>query len=77
MIAVNVSLSSELSMYPNPVSIGTSLNLSRKGDYIILNNLGVTVLKVSGVNQIDISTLMPGVYTLRSSAGDTKRLVIQ
>jgi len=77
VIAINVSLSGELSMYPNPVGIGTPLTLSRKGDYIILNNLGVTVLKVSGVNQIDISSLAPGVYTLRSSAGDTKRLVIQ
>lgn len=77
VIAVNVSLGEELYMHPNPVSIGTLLTLNRKGDYIILNNLGVTVLKVTGVNQIDISTLAPGVYTLRSSKGDIKRLVIQ
>ena len=77
VIAVNVSLGGELSMHPNPVSYGTPLTLNRKGDYIILNNLGVTVLKVEGVNQIDISLLAPGVYTLRSSTGDIKRLVIQ
>jgi hypothetical protein len=77
VIAVNVSLGDELSMHPNPVSYGTPLTLNRKGDYIILNNLGVTVLKVLGVNQIDISSLAPGVYTLRSSGGDIKRLVIQ
>jgi len=77
VIAVNVSLGGELSMHPNPVSYGTPLTLNRKGDYIILNNLGVTVLKAEGVNQIDISLLAPGVYTLRSSTGDIKRLVIQ
>ncbi|MBL7869971.1 MAG: hypothetical protein JNM78_00055 [Cyclobacteriaceae bacterium] len=77
VVAVNVSLDGGLSMHPNPVSYGTPLTLNRKGDYIILNNLGSTVLKVQGVNQIDITSLAPGVYTLRSSTGDIKRLVIQ
>lgn len=77
VIAVDVSLNGELSLHPNPISYGTLLTLNRKGDYIILNNLGVTVLKVNQVNQIDISSLAPGVYTVRSSKGDIKRLVIQ
>jgi hypothetical protein len=77
VVAVNVSLSGELSMHPNPVSNDTPLTFNRKGDYIILNNLGVIVLKANGVNQLDISGLAPGVYTVRSSAGDIKRLVVQ
>ncbi|MBK7651026.1 MAG: T9SS type A sorting domain-containing protein [Flammeovirgaceae bacterium] len=44
---------------------------------MISNNLGVIVMKVTEVNQIDISTLSPGIYVIRSSTGDLKRLVIQ
>ncbi|MBL7874707.1 MAG: T9SS type A sorting domain-containing protein, partial [Cyclobacteriaceae bacterium] len=77
VIALNVALSDELTLYPNPVNVGGVVTLNKKDTYAISNNLGVIVMKVSGVNQIDISSLAPGVYVVRNSAGDVMRLVIQ
>jgi hypothetical protein len=64
-------------MYPNPVSMGGVVTLNKKDTYVISNNLGAIVLKVTEVTQIDISTLAQGVYIVRSSTGEIKRLVIQ
>jgi len=77
VLVVNVLLSGELSIYPNPVSVGGVVTLNKKDTYVISNNLGVIVMKVTEANQIDISTLAPGIYVVRSSTGDLKRLVIQ
>ncbi len=77
VIALNVNLPGELSMYPNPVNRETPVTLSRKGDYILTNNLGVIVLKVKNSSEIDVSSLPAGLYTVRSSTGEIKRLVIQ
>ncbi len=77
VIAINVSLSGELSLHPNPVSAGTLVTLNRKGDYMVINNLGVIVLKIKDSNEIDVSSLPAGVYTVRSFTGGIKRLVIQ
>ncbi len=76
VIAVNVNLPGELSMYPNPVNRETPVTLNRKGNYILTNNLGVIVLKVKNTNEIDVSSLPAGLYTVRSSTGEIKRLVI-
>jgi len=76
VIAVNVNLPGEFSMYPNPVNRETPVTLNRKGDYILTNNLGVIVLKVKNSSEIDVSSLPAGLYTVRSSTGEIKRLVI-
>jgi hypothetical protein len=77
VIAININAIHEFVMYPNPVSMGGVVTLNKKDTYVISNNLGAIVLKVTEVTQIDISTLAQGVYIVRSSTGEIKRLVIQ
>lgn len=76
VVSVNFS-ASEFSLYPNPVTYGIDVTLSRKGDYVLTNNLGVIVMRISNANKFEVSSLAPGVYTVRSSDGSVKRLVIQ
>jgi hypothetical protein len=76
VIAINVGRDDQLSLYPNPVNRGTLVTLNRKGDYTIVNNLGVIVLKITDTTQIDVSALQAGIYSVRSSTGEIIRLVV-
>lgn len=75
IIAINLDL--EWLLYPNPATAGTDVTLNKKGDYAVYNNLGVLVIKVSDANKLDISSLAPGIYTVRSSNGSIRRLVVK
>ncbi len=77
VVVVDFASTSEFSLHPNPVTYGMEVKLSKKGDYVVLNTLGVTVLRLYDKSIIDIASLIPGVYTVRSSSGTIKRLVVQ
>jgi hypothetical protein len=75
IIAINLDL--EWLLYPNPATYGTDVTINKKGNYAVYNNLGVLVIKVSDANKLDISSLAPGIYTVRSSNGSIRRLVVK
>lgn len=75
IIAVNLSL--EWLLYPNPVTYGNDVSINKKGDYAVYNNLGMLVMKISDANKLNISSLAPGIYTVRSSTGAIRRLVVK
>lgn len=75
IIAINLDL--EWLLYPNPATYGTDVTINKKGNYAVYNNLGVLVIKVSDTNKLDISSLAPGIYTVRSSNGSIRRLVVK
>jgi len=75
IIAVNLKL--EWMIYPNPVSYGVDVTINKKGDYAVYNNLGVLVMKVSDTTKISIANLAPGMYSVRSSNGTIRRLVVK
>lgn len=77
VVSVDRSDISGFGIYPNPVSYGTDVKLSRKGNYVVINNLGVIVMKLTNSNSLEISSLAPGVYSIRNASGSVKRLVIQ
>lgn len=77
VVAIDMGGKSPLSLYPNPAIAGLPVTLSKKGSYLVMNNLGVVVLRLSDTNGIDTTVLSPGVYTVRSATGEIKRLVIQ
>lgn len=64
-------------LYPNPVSYGTNVTLTRKGTYTVYNNMGAVVMTVTNGNSINIANLPAGVYIVRNAIGLSKRLVIQ
>ncbi|MBX2901230.1 MAG: hypothetical protein KF775_16375 [Cyclobacteriaceae bacterium] len=74
IVAVNMAL--EWSVYPNPVGYGKEVTINQKGDYVLVNNLGVIVMRVTQTNKLNVTGLAPGVYTLHNSRGSVKRLVI-
>ncbi|TXI68171.1 MAG: hypothetical protein E6Q41_04540 [Cyclobacteriaceae bacterium] len=75
IVAVNLDL--EWLLYPNPATHGTDVSINKKGDYAVYNNLGVLVMKLSDASKFDISSLAPGIYTVRSSNGSIRRLVVK
>lgn len=75
IIAINLDL--EWLLYPNPTTYGTNVTINKKGNYAVYNNLGVLVIRVSDANKLDISSLAPGIYTVRSSNGSIRRLVVK
>lgn len=75
IIAINLDL--EWLLYPNPATYGTDVTINKKGNYAVYNNLGVLIIKVSDANKLDISSLAPGIYTVRSSNGSIRRLVVK
>lgn len=77
VVSVDLSNISGFGIYPNPVSYGTDVKLSRKGNYVVINNLGVIVMKLTNSSLLEISSLAPGVYSIRNASGSVKRLVIQ
>lgn len=76
IVAVNMA-EVALSVHPNPVNRGTLVKVNKTGDFIVTNTMGVIVLRVANSNELDISALAPGVYTIMSSTGSFQRLVVQ
>lgn len=77
VVLIDLNSASAFSIYPNPVTYNTEVKLSRKGDYVITNSLGVEVMKLNETTRININQLAPGVYIVRSSTGTIRRLVVQ
>lgn len=75
IIAINLDL--EWLLYPNPATYGTDVIINKKGNYAVYNNLGVLVMKISDATKLDITSLAPGVYTVRNSNGSIRRLVVK
>ncbi len=66
--SVNEYLLSDLSIYPNPVCDRLNINIDEKADMEIMNIRGqilVTKTLTEKLNNIDISGLTAGIYTLR------------
>lgn len=73
-------LASELKLYPSPVK--SDLNIAYNKDIKsikIINNIGKEILIFDGRNQVDVSSLPPGIYFVSITATDgkvvTKRIV--
>jgi hypothetical protein len=75
IIAINLDL--EWYIYPNPASKGKEITINKKGDYAVYNNLGVLLIRISNSAKLDINSFAPGIYTIRSSNGSIRRLVVK
>ena len=64
-----------LTAWPNPAT-GSTVRLSRPGDYIMYNSSGLPVLRVRNTDTISIEGLPPGFYFLIDSRGGHLKLVI-
>ena len=64
-----------LTAWPNPAT-GSTVRLSRPGDYIMFNSSGLPVLRVRNTDTISIEGLPPGFYFLIDSRGGHLKLVI-
>jgi uncharacterized delta-60 repeat protein len=78
---INENAADEIKVYPNPafdeLNVLLNDNFKSLSDVFIYNNMGQLVLNYPGINfsntsqlKIDISTLSPGVYTLRIKSED-------
>ena len=76
VVAIELLPSNDFSLFPNPVGFGSTVFTNTPSDFAILNNLGVTVLKIMDTDKLDISSLAQGVYLVRNARGKTQRLVI-
>jgi hypothetical protein len=56
--------SKKLVSFPNPCTNSLQIKLETAGNYCILNHMGQVVLEGICINEIDVSTLSPGMYTL-------------
>lgn len=77
VIAVSFDDPYAFNVWPNPAVVDGSVFVNQAGDYVIINNMGQVVRKVTGTREIDLHALPAGVYLLRSSGGVVKRLVIR
>ena len=62
-------------LWPNPVVNGT-LFLSETIDFEIFEITGRRLFEIKNNNQVDVSTLKPGIYLLRSSDARSAKFVI-
>lgn len=78
--SVNEKAGESFLIYPNPANKTVHLDAERPiGKVIIYDSSGRAVLSQNGIStndQIDISTLKPGIYTLFSESG-TRKLVVE
>jgi len=61
--SINETESDELVIFPNPTN-GADLNISKVGDYAVMNTVGQVVASYNNVNMIPTSTLSNGTYFL-------------
>lgn len=65
---------SMLSVYPNPVS-GNVISLNIAADITIFNLNGKAVMSSSNAKQIDITSLQPGMYFVKSTEGNVAKFI--
>ncbi len=69
-----------LAVYPNPASELLNVSLTNPSEIKINNLLGETVLTQKGTtgnNQINVSHISPGLYTLSTGSGLTQKVLIE
>lgn len=66
-----------LKLYPNPAQREEEVTLSKSGDFEVNDNLGRVVLRLYNTNKINVGSLAPGLYTVRSEQGEVIRLVVR
>lgn len=64
-----------LSVYPNPAAGGVVKFASFLNNVEVHNVYGALVLKVAQTNELDVLSLDPGVYTIKTNQGATKLLI--
>jgi hypothetical protein len=70
----NPSSARSFEIYPNPNSSGT-LRLSRAANIDIFNLAGKRVLSSNNLNEVNISSLQPGVYMVKDNEGNVRKLI--
>jgi hypothetical protein len=63
-------------VYPNPVRNG-KLFTTHSASYSVFNSVGQKLVTAQGTKEIDVSTLAPGIYLLRSENGETRTFVVE
>jgi len=64
-------------IFPNPVNKGNILYFNRAQDYELFDMSGKLLGKESNALTIDTSKLSTGVYLVKTSEGETKRVIIK
>ncbi len=64
-------------VFPNPISRGNTLYFNRAQDYELYDMSGKLITKEKNALTIDTSKLSPGVYLVKTSEGDTKRVIVK
>ncbi|MCI4671644.1 MAG: choice-of-anchor I family protein [Bacteroidia bacterium] len=69
-----VETNTPLVVYPNPVN-GSQLFFNKVGNYTIFNMVGQQVATVENAKNVNVSSLKPGVYVIRSDKNEATRFV--
>lgn len=64
-------------VFPNPVTKGNTLYFNRMQDYELYDMSGKLIRKDKKALTIDTSELSTGIYLLKTSEGQTKRVVVK
>lgn len=64
-------------VFPNPISKGNTLYFNRAQDYELYDMSGKLITKEKNALTIDTFKLSPGVYLVKTSEGDTKRVIVK
>ena len=62
-----------LKIHPNPAS--DRVGFETHGNYTLYNAMGIKVMRRTGVDMIDISSLEQGIYIVRSDNGEASQLI--
>jgi ligand-binding sensor domain-containing protein len=76
----NVSVNSEMSVYPNPVTSEVTFELDKDAEITLVNSLGQYVLHKKmndGLNILNVSSLTNGLYFIKSEDSSFKKLLIR
>lgn len=69
-------IKSGFNIYPNPNNSG-KLYLSRAADVSIFNIAGQIIIQSKNNSEIDISRLSPGIFLLKDSEGNVRKLIVR
>ncbi len=76
VVSVDMEDKSGFAITPNFGKSGFNAVLSQSNDYIVSNSTGVVLIKILGSNNLDTSSLLPGVYFVRNGSGKTQRIIV-
>ncbi len=76
IIVIYQQTEDKLEVYPNPATRTKLVEVNKMGRFVVLNDLGVIVLRATDADQIDISNLAAGVYVVKSETGEHVRLIV-